>query len=127
MAFPIIATLTLSAPPDEGLPPDELPFVMTASVEQRSVQRLKLTGSGSKVVDFGTIGGAGAKLIIIAVEAGVGVLPVTCRFNGGGSSGSTEISPGGYQCIASPGPVAGITALELFHTADVAVRVWVFG
>ncbi len=127
MAFPITSTLTLTAPPDEGLPPDELPFVMTASVDQRSTQRLKLSGSSTKTVDFGTIGGTGAKLVIIAVESGTGVLPVSCRFNGGGSSGSVEVSPGGYLCLASPGPVAGITGLELVHTASANVRIWIFG
>lgn len=127
MSFPVIATLTLLAPSTEGAVPEELPFVVTLTADQRSVQRLKLAGSGSKVIDFGTIGGAGAKLVIIAVETGTGVLPIVCRFNGGGASGSVEVAPGGYQCLASPGPVAGITALEIFYTAAVNVNVWIFG
>jgi hypothetical protein len=127
MSFPVIATLTLSVPPDEGLPPDEMPLVVTLTVDQRSIQKLKLTGSGSKVVDFGTIGGAGAKLIVVALDAGVGVLPITCRFNGGGAVGSQEVSPGGYQVLASPGPVSGNTSLEIFYTANANVRVWIFG
>jgi hypothetical protein len=127
MASPVTASLTLTAPPDDGLPPDDLPFVVNTSYEQRSIQNLKLTGAGSKQVDFGTIGGAGAKLLIIALSAGVGVSPVTCRYNGGGSSGSIEISPGGFTCHASPGPVNGITALEVFYTSNATVKIWIFG
>lgn len=127
MASPITALLTLTVPPDDGLPPDDLPFVMTTSYEQRSIQTLRLQGAGSKQVDFGTIGGAGAKFLVIALNAGVGVPPIVCRYNGGGSSGSTEISPGGFTCHASPGPVNGITALEVFHTSNATVKIWIFG
>lgn len=127
MAFPVTATLTLTLPPDEGLPPDELPFVMTTTVESKNCQRLKLTGSGQKSIDFGTIGTTGAKLIIVAVEPGVGVLPITCRINGGDLASAEEISPGGWKCLASPGPVSGVTSLLITYTASVTVRVWAFG
>jgi hypothetical protein len=125
MASPVIATLNVNAPPDEGLPPDDLPFIVAISAEQRTVQRLKLTGSGSKVVDFGTIGSAGAKLVVVSLETGVGVLPITCRFNG--AAGNMEVSPGGFFCVASPLPVAGVFSMEIFHTANAAAKVWIFG
>ena len=127
MSFPVQVALTVIAPPDIGLPPDELPFTVTLAVEQKSIQRLLFTGTGSKTIDFGTIGGVGAKLVLVALETGVGVLPITCRYNGGGSSGSKEISPGGYELLVSPNPVVGITSLEIFYESTAAVKVWVFG
>jgi hypothetical protein len=127
MAFPVQVALTITAPPDIGLPPDVLPFTATLSVEQKSIQRLLFSGTGSRQIDFGTIGGAGAQLVLVALEPGQGVQPITCRYNGGGSSGSKEVSPGGFELLVSPSPVAGITSLEIFYTATAAVKVWVLG
>jgi hypothetical protein len=127
MAFPVIATFTLNYPPDEGMVPDDLPYPVTLSVEQREIKRYILTGSGTKNVDFGTIGGAGAKIVFIYLEAGTGVLPISARYNGGGASGSREISPGGMDILVSPVPVGGITELELVYTASAKVKIWLFG
>jgi hypothetical protein len=127
MGFPVTATLTLEYPPDEGLPPDNLPFPATMTVENRSVQRLKLVGAGTKKVDFGTIGEAGAKLILVVVEQSTGAAPITCRYNGGGALGEVEVSPGGYTCIVSPTPANGIVSLDILYTTNVNVRVWLFG
>jgi hypothetical protein len=127
MAFPVTATFTLNYPPDEGMTPDDLPYPVTMSVEQREIKRFVFTGAGAKVVDFGTIGGAGAKIVFVYLEPGTGVLPIEARYNGGGTSGSKEISPGGMDILVSPGPVGGITSLELVYTAACKVKIWLFG
>lgn len=126
MTFPITATLTLVAPPDEGLPNDELPFTATINVEQASVQKLKFTGAGTHTVNFGSIAGTGAKFILVAQDVITGAQPITCTYNTGTVGGANEVSPGGFTTIMSPVPVAGITSMEITYTANARVKVWIF-
>lgn len=126
MSFPITVTLTLEAPPDEGLPPEELTFTSTMTVESKNIQRFKFTGSGTKSLDFGTIGAAGAKFLFVGVDTGVGAAPILCQVNGGDLVGAEEISPGGWKQLTSPSPVDGVTSLLITYTASVTVRVWSF-
>jgi hypothetical protein len=127
MSFPVTLAVTLSVPPDEGLAPADIPFNLTANVTQRSEQVLVLTGSGTKTVDFGTIG-TGLKVAVIEVVTGTGAAPVMCRWNGGGSVGAVEISPGGCMAVGSPNPTSdGLTALELVYTANSTVKLWLYG
>lgn len=126
MSIPVQVSLSLSAPPDAGLPAEVLPFLVNLSVEQRSFQRLVLTGNGTHSVSFGTIAGAGAKLVLLSVEQTTGAAPVLVAYNGGDAAGRQEVSPGGYMVLVSPNPVAGIQSIIVTHTADCVIKSWLF-
>ncbi len=124
-AIPIISNLTLTVPPDEGLSTNELPFIVSTTYEQKSVQELELTGTGSHTVGMGTVAAPGAKVVIIALGTGTAVAAVNVTINSG--SVPVEVSPGGYFALASPDPTTGITSLAIAHTSAATVKVWIFG
>lgn len=126
MSIPVQLSLTLTAPPDAGLPSEPLPFVVNLSVEQRSFQRLVLTGSGSHAVSFGTIAGAGAKVVLLTMESTTGAAPVRIAYNGGDVTGRQELSPGGYAVLVSPNPVTGVTSIAISYTTDCVIKAWLF-
>ncbi len=127
MAVPFSFSGALNFPPDVGLPNVAIPIAMSGQFDSADPgQILKLTGGGSESVDLGTLPAAGLKGLLVKVDAGASA-PVNLRFNAGDADGQVEISPGGFMAIGSPSPVTGITALTVVYTADVTVRVWVFG
>lgn len=127
MSIPFSFTGALNLQADPALPAEPIPFSCTSSFGSETKQRLELTGSGTHVVGFGTAGSPGAKFISISVELPADgdppVAPVNARFNGGASTGQTEISAGGCAIFCNPSPVAGATSLSLVYTSDAVVTV----
>lgn len=128
MSVPYTLNGTLDFPPDVGAP--NLPIVFSGSgqFKSRPADVLNLTGSGSRVVNMGTIVVAGAKLVLIEVDpdATNTKLPILVAVNGS-ATGKLEIAPGGCLLFHNPKPVASITALTIEHTSDNTVRFWLMG
>jgi hypothetical protein len=127
MTIPFSFAGVLNLQADPALPADPLPYSCTGAFGSETKQRLELVGSGTQVVSFGTAGSPGAKFISIAVdlpaEGDPPVAPVNARFNGGASTGQTEISAGGCAILCNPTPVAGATSLSLVYTTAAVVTV----
>lgn len=83
------------------------------------------TGAASQSVDFGTIGSAGAKGVLIAYDILQSAAPLQLTFNGG--SEPIELAQGGFLIYISPNPVDGVTSLSIAHTTVGTVRVWLLG
>lgn len=123
---------SLSFPPDVGVPPEPIPINFAGNYKQIASSIQQLVGAGTKVIDFGSIGSPGALLVVVKVDAtnappATPPGPVNLQWNGGGSSGEQEISPGGFLVIGSGAPSAGLIALSVIYTTNVTVRVWVLG
>lgn len=127
MSTPFELTGSLSVPPDSGVPAAPIPFGGVGAFESRADVELNIAAAGTISVDFGTIGSPGAKCALIEVDPSPTGDPINCRFNGGGSSGQVEVSPGGALAYYSPVPVAGLTALDIVSTTANKVRVRLFG
>ena len=112
-------------PPDEGQPAAAAPFGFTGTYSSIADSKLVMTGAGSQAVPFGTVGGTGAKAMIVEYEAAQGAAAVQLRVNGG--TDNIELTPGGFIVYASPNPAVGITALTIVRTTDATVRVRLFG
>jgi hypothetical protein len=123
MSTPWSILATLNFPGAPSLPATGIPANVTGSFDQNAIAEFDLTGVGTKVV--GNLPAAGAKALLIALEAGVGVAPVLITLNG--SLTPIEISSGGFIIIANPSPSAGVTAISIAHTAACTVRVWALG
>jgi hypothetical protein len=127
MGTPFSFNGALNLPGDPSLPPEPIPFNLSAAFESEVKNRLVLTGSGTKVVSLGTITSSGAKFIGIKVDTGQGAQAILVQFNGGGAPGELEISPGGFIIIANPSPQAGVTELSIVYTSNVTVNIWALG
>jgi hypothetical protein len=121
--FTLQGTLTL--PPDEGAQQVPISFSLSGSFTSLLESRLVMTGAGTTVVPFGTVGTPGAKVLVIEYEAAVGAAPVQLNFNGG--TDDIELAPGGLLVYASPVPVAGLTSLSIVRTTDAVIRVRLLG
>ena len=120
--FTVSITLQLSSDEQAAAP---VQFDFSSAADSLVTYRLKLVGSGSKLLDFGTLPAAGAKLMLIAVDAVQGVASVVVTVNG--NSAGEEITAGGAKLFVSPSPVFGVTSVTLVWSADTSVRVWVLG
>lgn len=124
---PVQFTGSLQIPADASLPPDQVPFNAALSLlSQQPDQTLNVTGSGTQVVPFGTVGSPGAKLVAIRFDAQQGAAPVLLHFNGD-TTHPIELSPGGIVVFCSPNPAVGITALTFDYTTACQLRVWIGG
>jgi len=129
MAAPIPFQLTgqLTYPPDDGEPNADNPFSLSSSFDSEAKFKYELTGSGSKVVDFGSIDTVGAKVVLIELATDA-TAPVMVQLNGGGATGQVELSAGGVWALGSPNPtINGVLSLTLVHTAAATVRVRILG
>lgn len=128
MSVPYTLNGTLDFPPDVGAP--NLPIVFSGSgqFKSRPADVLNLVGSGSKIVNMGTIAPAGTKLVLIEVDPDSTntKLPILVVVNGS-ATGKIEVAPGGCMLVHNPKPVAGITALTIEYTTDNTVRFWLMG
>lgn len=124
-SFSCSITGQLLVPPDEGAPPAPVQFGIVAQCQSEEGGRLVLTGSGTKVVSFGTVGSPGAKLVLIEYLTGTAAAPLELAFNS--SSTPLELSPGGFLAYGSPTPQAGITSLTITYTSDCTLRVRLLG
>jgi hypothetical protein len=127
MATSIAFSVTgqLLCPPDEGAPPVAVSFGVTGQAQSEEGGRLSLTGAGTKVVAFGTVGTPGAKAVLIEYLPSSAGEPISVKFNGG--TDALEISPGGFFALGSPTPVDGIVSLSIAYTSDCQVRVKLLG
>ncbi len=126
-SIPFQITGTLTYPPDDGQPDATHSSSVSSSFTGESKFKYELSGSGSQVVDFGTIDTTGAKgiLIEVASDAAAGVM---VQFNGGGASGQVEVTPGGHISLGSPTATSsGVLSMTLVHTVDATVRVRLLG
>lgn len=126
MAVPFTLTGSLSFPPDDGVAPAERLISAVGSFESKAEFTLKLTGTGTQVVHFGTIDTNGAKAVQIEVDVGA-VAPVLVRFNGS-VTGGLQLSAGGGFTYANPTPdTDGVLSMEIDHTDAATVKVTVLG
>ena len=124
MTTPFAFAGSFQLPPDSGSPADPIAFNMSSQFDSLNEQVLNLTGSGTKVIPFGTVPAAGLKGLLLKVDANPTGTPVTVAINGGTPF---EVSPGGFVALGSPAPVAGVTAISVTHTSANKVRVWALG
>jgi hypothetical protein len=124
-ALPFSVSLILNLPADEGQDPAPIQYTYSGTVGSVVRYKLDLTDSGSQTIDFGTVPVVGAKVLLVAVDAGQGVAPVTTKVNG--ETVGEEVAAGGAKFLCSPQPVAGITSLAIDYTTSCTVRVWVLG
>ena len=125
MSTPYSISGALNYPADASLPADSIPLGASGSFDHEASAVLKLTGSGTQAVDLGTILAAGAKALLVKVDAGTGVQPVLLTINGGNQP--LEVAAGGFLLVSNPVPGAGITAVSIAFTAACTVRVWALG
>jgi hypothetical protein len=129
MATPFNAQGVLNLPGVPGLPAEPLPFGIASQYDSRAnFDYLLPSSSGTKNVDFGTMPTpAGAKLVLLTYES-VGntpAPPIAVLLNGGNQA--IEVTAGGFLCLGSPTPAAGITAMSISYTGAGKVRVWLLG
>ena len=127
MATPFTLSGELLLPVDPGQPNSSAPFSVVDNFESRVDYELNYTGSSTEILSLGTMPAAGAKAIVLELEFGATVAPINLRFNGGGSSGQVEVSPGGFFVLASPVPAIGVTAISIVHTTAVKIRLRILG
>lgn len=131
MATPFTLLGTLNLPGTPGLPADPIPFGVSVAYDSKSSFEYNLpSSSGIKVVDFGTMPSSGVKALLITYDGtpplgGGATPPVSFTLNGGVTV--YELSSGGFLCLGSPVPVAGITAMSISYTGAGKVRVWLLG
>lgn len=121
MAIPFSAEGRVSYPPDDGQEPVSIDFSLAGTYDSILEATLQLSGSATTSVPFGTVGGAGAKVVYIEYDADPAGLPIQLRINGG--TENHELSPGGVYLHLNPTPVNGVTALSIVHTTNATVRV----
>ncbi len=127
MPTPFTLSGSLALPPDTGQPIGQIPFSGSASFESKADLEFNITGAGTQVVPFGSVGAPGAKGILVEVDASSNGAPVQLRFNAGDADGQLEVAPGGFLAFFSPVPATGITALSIVSTTANRVRVRVLG
>jgi len=115
----------LALPILPGLAPDQLPF-NASGVFNSAVPGVELnfTGSGTKVVDLGTIASPGAKFLAVQYDALAGGAPITLTV---GAATPIELSTGGFFVLSNPAPATGVTALSITYAGACTVRVWALG
>lgn len=127
MGTPFTAQATLSFPPDVSVPAELVEVAFSAQYDQFVWSVMKLTGAGTKAIDFGNIGAPGVKAALIKVDADPVAAPINLQWNGGGAPGEQEIAPGGFFMLGSAVPVSGLTSLSIVYTTAVTVRVLLLG
>lgn len=124
---PFSAQGALSLPGAPGLPVDSLPFGMFSMYDSKAnFEYLLPDTTGTQVVDFGTVPAAGVKFMLLTYESAADSPPVVLVTVNAGSH-PIELSHGGFLCIGSPSPAAGITSMSLDYTGEGKVRVWLLG
>lgn len=128
MSTPFTLQGTLAYPADLGGANETHSFSLAGSFEHKAEFELKLTGSGTKAVDFGSLAADGAKVLYLKVDpaaSGDTAAPVNLRING--SSDDVEVAQGGFLCLGSPSPASGILSLSIVYTQNAFVRIVVLG
>lgn len=100
-----------------------IPFQSSGNYTTRDGGLFTLTGSGTQVVDFGTV--AKAKALLILVGTGAGAAEIGVKLNG--QTTATPITPGGGMVLWSPTPDTGISSISIDYTSDIVVQVVALG
>lgn len=128
---PFTSAASLTYPPDDGAAAVARSNSVSGTYQHEAGGRFVLTGTGTQVVDFGSIAAVGAKAIYIEVDpvaAGGIAAPINVEFNGAGAPGDIEIAQGGHIDIANPIPTAaGILSMDIVYTQDCCVTVRILG
>jgi len=128
---PFTSAATLTYPPDDGAAAAARSNSVSGTFQHEAGGRFVLSGSGTQVVDFGSIASVGAKAIHIEVEpvaAGGVAAAVNIQFNGAGAPGNIEIAQGGHIEMANPIPTAGgILSMDIVHTQNACVIIRILG
>lgn len=128
MSTPFTFNGALALPGTPGLPFDQIPVLLQAAYDSKAEFEYAFpSSSGTQSVNFGLMPSAGAKLVLVVYDQ-LGLTPspvIGVALNG--SSPVHEISPGGFLLLASPTPVAGITAMTISYTGVGKVRIWLLG
>lgn len=122
MPTPFSLQGTLVYPPDGGQPNATRAFSNSGNFTSKQESDLVLTGSGTKVVNLGTV--AAIKGLLIELDA-TSLAPVNLLFNGG--IVPVELAPGGFLAYSSQAPVAGLTALSIVYTMNATLQIRILG
>lgn len=79
-----------------------------------SSDRVELSGSGTKALDFSTIAPSGAKMVLVYFEQGTNNTPIELDLG----TDVVELTPGGIFLIHNPNATAGMTSLSVNFTTD---------
>lgn len=115
-------------PPDDGKPNADRCANLSGNYTKVASHKLTLSGTGTHTVGFGTIAAPGAKGFLLEYnndDAQAGLQPVNVTINGG--SDTWEISPGGHLAYSNPNPASGITAMDIAHTSEARINIWILG
>ena len=126
MSTPFTLGGSLDLPGAPGLPAQPLPFGLTNQYDSKAEFEFNLpSGSGTQVVNFGSMPAAGAKAVLVQYESKAGAPVVLLTVNGGDEA--IELSNGGFLAFGSPTPNDGVTSLSIAYTGAGRVRVWLLG
>lgn len=125
MSTPFSISGALSYPADAPLPADPIPLTASGSFDSEASAVYKFSAAGTKAVDMGTLPAAGAKGLLVKVDAQLEAVTVDLTVNGGDEP--LQLSAGGMLLYFNPSPVEGITSLSLAYGGACTVRIWVLG
>jgi hypothetical protein len=126
MSTPFSISGSVNYPADASLPADAIALAASGAFDNEASAVLKFSAPGSHSVDLGTLPVAGAKMVLVKVDAGSAVSPVLVGINGS-NTGKVEVASGGFLLVSNPTPTAGITQLDLTIGSACTVRVFVLG
>lgn len=126
MSTPFVIESTLRYPPEDGEPVVPRPVSLSSSYTSKAEFDFTFSGSGSKVVDLGTIA-TGVRALHIEVDAeSTPSIAVNITINGG--TDVLQLKPGGFISYGNPDPSAGgITAFTITRTQACRVLVRALG
>jgi len=122
MTTPFSISGSFNFPEAPGLPQDAIPIGLTGQFTQRAEFIYTLSGSGTKVVDLGTIVSPGVKALLIQNDLITSGPSIGVKLNG--SSVPVEVSSGGFVLLGSPTPSSGVTSVSIDFTGTCTVRIW---
>lgn len=119
LPFSLLVSLTFTG--DTGEDPKTVKVVGSGSYTSRVDAKYEISGAGTKVIDFGTLPAAGAKIALVFYEAGSAAVQVVK------GTETVELTVGGGLLLFDPAPASGLTALSVTTTAAATLRVVLLG
>jgi len=107
--------------PYSGAQPVPLPLNFSGNFTSKSDDKYEIVGAVTKAIDFGTVGAAGCKVLVVVYEQGAS--PIMLQIG----AQQIEMKPGSVEMYFNPSPTAGVTAANLITTVDATVRCLVLG
>lgn len=119
--LPFSFTGTLTYTPYSGANPQNIGVNVSGNFSSKSDDKYELVGAVTKAIDFGSVGAAGAKAILVIYDQGLS--PVTLQIG----AENLELKAGSSFLYLNTNPTTGITAANLISTVDASLRAFVLG